>query len=197
MTNFDAIAYWVRRQRHADHSGNTKYSHGQRRLQNRYKRMVLISVLGSHAGIERIADLGAGGGWVTSDLPFPVEVDRLDISPDAVARMQAMGRSARVGTAEALVPVDLVVAYDVLYHIIDDEEFEAAVDSIRHHSPLLLVSDGFVCPVCITGNGHTAPHCRHRKVANYPGHEIGSWRFPPSLPDIDINRIKLLRMDRS
>lgn len=182
---FNAEEYWVGRQRCADNSGNYKYTQEQRNEHREFKRAVLLGILNRHTWIETLADFGAGNGWITRELP--VDVDRLDISPEAVARMP----SGRVGTAEDLTPVDMIVAYDVLLHVVDDERFAETLAHIRANCKLFLVSDGFE-----SINKTIARHCRHRSLEEYVGFtELSSWKLP-NLPGLGSCRIKLLSVDR-
>ncbi len=182
---FNAEEYWLERQRYADSSGNYKYTQEQRDEHREFKRAVLLGILNRHTWVETLADFGAGDGWITRDLL--VEVDRLDISPEAVARMP----SGRVGTAADLVPVDMIVAYDVLFHIVDDERFAEALVHIRKNCKLLLVLDGFY-----TTDKTMARHCRHRSMREYGGFtELSTWKLP-NLPGLATSRIKLLSVDR-
>ncbi len=182
---FNAEGYWVERQRYADSSGNYKYTQEQREEHREFKRAVLLGILGRHTWVETLADFGAGDGWITRDLP--VDVDRLDISSEAVERMP----SGRVGTAVDLEPVDMIVAYDVLLHIVDEGRFDEALAHIRDNCRLLLVSDGFE-----STDKMIARHCRHRSMEDYFGFtELSSWKLP-DLPGLETSRIKLLSVDR-
>ncbi len=183
--DFNAEAYWVERQRYADSSGNYKYTQEQRNEHREFKRAVLLGVLDRHTWVKTLADFGAGDGWITRNLP--VEVDRLDISPEAVERMP----SGRVGTAADLEPADMIVAYDVLLHIVDDEKFDETLEYIRANCNLFLVSDGFE-----STDKSMAQHCHHRSMREYVGFtELSSWKLP-NLPGLSSCRIKLLSVDR-
>ena len=118
----------------------------------------------------RVLDVGCGSGFFTAwYLAHGAEVTGIDIAPTAVQRLSERHPGSRFVLGDVSVtPIegtfDIVNAFDVLYHIVDEARWEAAVRHLaRAVAPggALLVTDTFA------GVERTAAHNRMRPLARW------------------------------
>lgn len=147
MTPDESRAYWDRRHSEADElasGGHIGYDRGTNTMLYAVRTARLIEVLGpgTDAAIPlRVLDAGCGKGHFSRQLAsFGHRVDGIDTSSYAIERCRAEAgptESYAVSPLAAWQPphlYDVVVCIDVLYHIMDDEEWAA---SIRNLSSLV------------------------------------------------------------
>jgi SAM-dependent methyltransferase len=160
-----------------------------------------------------VLDVGCGTGFFTEwYLARGAQVTGVDIAPTSVERLRARFPGARfvladVGGEDVEGTYDLVNAFDVLYHIVDDARWEAAVRRLGaavRPGGLLLVTDTFAPLGAIAGHNRMRPLAEYRRVleplgfalaAPRPTHvllnrELGPWRFLNRAPGL------LLALDR-
>lgn len=169
------------------------------------------------AGVEssgsRVLDVGCGTGFFTAlYLSWGARVTGLDIAPTSIERL-----GQRYPEAEFLlgdvseVPLDqrydIVNAFDVLYHITDDDRWETAVRHLAravNSNGLMLLTDTFAEHRGEAAHNRMRPLSRYRAVlqdenleigALYPTHvllntNLGPFRFLNRLPGL------LLLLDR-
>ncbi|OGF10410.1 MAG: hypothetical protein A2W00_08880 [Candidatus Eisenbacteria bacterium RBG_16_71_46] len=212
--------FWDRRlSEHFDlrGTGETGLSLAYNRACYRLRGRVLERAL-REAGMDpanrSVLDVGCGSGFFTAYfLGRGARVTGIDIAPTSVERLRARHPEARFVLADVSEgPLegrfDLVNAFDVLYHIVDDARWEAALRHLaRALNPggLLLVTDTFA------ERPGSQPHNRMRALARYravldaeavepgdlyPTHvllnrELGALRFLNRLPSL------LLALDRA
>jgi SAM-dependent methyltransferase len=168
--------FWERRL--AEHfdlrgTGETALSLAYNRACYRLRRETLERALHDHgfdpAGA-RVLDVGCGTGFFTAlYLERGAQVTGIDIAPTSIERLRARHPQATFILADvADTPpqqrFDLVNAFDVLYHVTEDERWERALTGLGgavEPGGLLLVTDTFV-PVT-----REAGHNRMRPLARY------------------------------
>jgi SAM-dependent methyltransferase len=150
--------YWSRRlEGHYDLSGtgHLSYSTGYNEWLYRAKRRALKRAIGDVPSGAAALDLGSGTGWVVRELlAAGLKTTGCDIAALAVSRLRERFPQARffettLGAQRLEVEdgsQDLVTAFDVTYHVTDDEAWrEALREAARVLRPggLLVVTDGF------------------------------------------------------
>lgn len=159
MTLLDAeenAAYWDRRHRTESalrSGGDMSYDEAANRMFYVLRLGLLLDVVGHHADPVaplRILDAGCGKGWFSRELArFGHDVDGIDASPSAVATARAEGGPARYREStlagwRSPDLYDVVVAVDVLFHVLDEAEWERSLLNlaglVRLHGRLV-VSD--------------------------------------------------------
>lgn len=125
----------------------------------------------------RVLEVGCGSGFYTEYCARQGVADYIgvDLTSISVARLQPRYPQFRFVQADIAQPqfdlgagFDVALAADVLFHIIDDEAFGAAIKNIvsrLKRGGLFIASDIF--PDTTT---QTAPHCRSRSHADYRAH---------------------------
>jgi SAM-dependent methyltransferase len=172
-----AREYWSRRLR--SHyslrgTGHLSYSDAYNGWLYRQKRRALRPVLSRIAPGDRVLDVGSGTGWVVSELlARGARVEGCDIAPVAVERLRPAFAAAEffelaLGAAPIPRPAgtfDAATALDVLYHVTDDREWEAALAElgrVLRAGGLLIASDG------LGDRGRDpAAHVRFRSLARW------------------------------
>jgi SAM-dependent methyltransferase len=139
--------YWDRRHTARDDlssGGNVSLGRGENAMLYAVRIVRLLEVLGSRADEVaplRVLDAGCGKGHFSRAIAsFGHHVDGIDTSRFAVAECRRRASSAESYQMCALRDwrppclYDVVVSIDVLYHLMDDEEWEA---SVRHLASLV------------------------------------------------------------
>lgn len=147
LTPTESRAYWERRHsRHDELSagGNTGYDYATNAMLYAVRSARLVEVLGagtSPSAPMRVLDAGCGKGYFSRVLAsFGHRVDGIDTSDTAIAECRAKGgpheRYELSPLSEWSPPYlyDAVLSIDVLYHLMDDTEWEA---SVRHLASLV------------------------------------------------------------
>jgi SAM-dependent methyltransferase len=169
------------------------------------------------AGIEprgrRVLDVGCGTGFFTAwYLERGARVTGVDIAPTSVERLRARFPEASFVLADVSEVAlegtfDLVNAFDVLYHVVDDARWEAAVRRLGGAvapGGTLLVTDTFAKLGAIAEHNRMRPLAEYRRVLEplgftfgriWPTHvllnrELGAFRFLNRAPWL------LLALDR-
>lgn len=151
-----AIAYWDGRHQRQDDlrsGGHIGMDHAANELFYALRLGRLIDVLGDLTSPREplfVLDAGCGKGWFSRAVArFGHRVDAIDASPSAVedARKAAGGPRYEVSTLSAWSNpwlYDVVYAVDVLFHILDDSEWQASLEnlaSLVRLGGLLVVAD--------------------------------------------------------
>jgi SAM-dependent methyltransferase len=128
-----------------------------------------------------VLDVGCGVGFFTAYyLGRGAEVTGIDIAPTSVERLRERHPQARfilgdVSDAPLAESWDVVNAFDVLYHIVDDARWEAA---LRHLAAavtpggLLLVTDTFADLPALAAHNRMRALDRYRAVLEGAGLEL-------------------------
>lgn len=147
FSSSQARAYWDRRHTEEDDlasGGNVSFDHATNAMLYAVRAARLVEAIGFNANPAvplRMLDAGCGKGYFSRKLgEFGHDVVGIDTSPHAIALCRAKaGPSERyhVSSLRGWRPVglyDVVVCIDVLYHIMDDGEWE---DSVRNLASLV------------------------------------------------------------
>jgi SAM-dependent methyltransferase len=143
---FDARSYWDRRldrRFSLQGVGLVSVSRGYNRWLYRVRNRVfhrIVDTLGLEPGRAKVLDVGVGVGFYTRRwLELGVELVGVDIADSAVRRLRLRYPEVRferldisddvtgVGGADGF---DVVDAFDVLFHIVDDERYRDAIENI-------------------------------------------------------------------
>jgi SAM-dependent methyltransferase len=128
---FDARDYWERRYRRGGTSGA-----GSEGALAAYKARVVNDFV-AERGIRSVIEFGCGDGRQLALMEYPRTLG-LDVAPAAVEACRERFREDASKRFEVYVPgalpeplsAELVVALDVVYHIVDDAELERTLDDI-------------------------------------------------------------------
>lgn len=183
--DFDQVAYWRERHRklRGDHraTGNISRSPEQilerKIIQAYFFSAVVRAILAEKRNPERwlagsgrrVLDIGFGAGFLGSllapDLPY-AGYELSEIAMEDAARMCPAGRySLRDIAREPAEPAEIIIASEVLFHIVDDNDWRAALRNIAAGLPpdgLFLFTETFVERV-----ESGPPHFRPRTRAMY------------------------------
>jgi SAM-dependent methyltransferase len=198
-------------------TGETGLSLAYNRACYELRREVLERAL-RDAGIapagRRVLDVGCGTGFFTDwYLQHGAQVTGVDIAPTSVERLRQRFPAATfvladIGESDLEGRFDLVNAFDVLYHIVDDARWEAAVRRLAtavEPGGWLLVTDTFAPLGAIAEHNRMRPFEAYQRLLEpagftlgrpYPTHvllnrELGSFRFLNRAPGL------LLALDRA
>lgn len=172
---FDAHGYWQARHRKygADFRGvgNVSLAGDANERQIQQKALLLAHLLG-RLGVSRgarVLDAGCGRGYLTM-LLAQVGLDFVgcDVSKDAIEN--AYGRDGIAYVQSPLATLSLgerfaaVLCIDVLYHVVDDDEWQGTLTALHAHTQ----PGGHLCIIeNLTAEVSPSPHCRWRTLADY------------------------------
>jgi 2-polyprenyl-3-methyl-5-hydroxy-6-metoxy-1,4-benzoquinol methylase len=172
---FDAHGYWQARHRKygADFRGvgNVSLACDANERQIQQKALLLAHLLG-RLGVARgarVLDAGCGRGYLTMLLAqIGLDCVGVDVSKDAVEN--AYGRDRITYVQSPLATLNLgesfaaVLCIDVLYHVVDDDEWQRTLAALHAHTQ----PGGHLCIVeNLTSEPSQSPHCRWRTLADY------------------------------
>lgn len=129
-----------------------------------------------------VLDVGCGTGFFTAYyLERGARVTGVDIAPISVERLRARFPGARfvladVSEVDLEGAFDLVNAFDVLYHIVDDARWEAAVRRLGQATRpggALLFTDTFASVDAIATHNRMRPLAEYRRVLEPLGFTFG------------------------
>lgn len=164
--------YWERRYRAGKTSGAGSYGRLAAFKADTINRLV------AEQGIRTVIELGCGDGAQLALARYPAYVG-VDVSAKAVALcrerfaespayrfFQADDRAAYWGA------YDLALSLDVIYHLVEDEIFEAYIDD------LFALSNDWVAIYSSDSDEPSAyPHVRHRRVVDHVAARKPNWRL--------------------
>ncbi|WP_405434538.1 class I SAM-dependent methyltransferase [Micromonospora sp. NBC_00617] len=156
LSREENAAYWDRRHRTESalrSGGDMSYDESANRMFYILRLGMLLDIIGHHADPVaplRLLDAGCGKGWFSRQLArFGHQVDAIDASSTAIETCRAEGGAVRFHQStlsgwRSPVLYDVVTAVDVLFHILDEAEWERSVGNlaslVRLHGRLV-VSD--------------------------------------------------------
>jgi 2-polyprenyl-3-methyl-5-hydroxy-6-metoxy-1,4-benzoquinol methylase len=136
----EALQFWDQRHRMRDDlrsGGDATYDYAANQVFYAVRLGRLLDVLGHHSDVTapwRVLDAGCGKGWFSRKLAECGHlVDGIDASEHAIAecRKHAVGgdsyAQSRLDTWAPPYLYDAVVSVDVLFHVMDDEVWEASL----------------------------------------------------------------------
>jgi SAM-dependent methyltransferase len=200
-------------------TGETTMSVAYNRACYQLRREVLDRAL-ADAGVDprgrRVLDVGCGTGfWTAYYIDRGAGYTGLDLAPSSVQRLserypQAVFRQADISEADPGGPYDIVHVFDVLYHIVDEARFDAALQRLATAvapGGLLLLTDLFADSPGLAEHNRMRSLARYRRVLDAgparfeyrplrPTHvllntHLGPWRFVNRVPAL------LLALDRA
>jgi SAM-dependent methyltransferase len=142
LTADEAAAYWdARHRRGGDLRSGGHISYDDPANQMFYVRRLglILDAIGHHGDAVAplfLLDAGCGKGWFSRELAgFGHRVDGVDASEAAIRRCRELGggpRYFRASLADWSSPwlYDAVLSVDVLFHILDDEEWERSMRNL-------------------------------------------------------------------
>lgn len=202
MGTQEARAYWDHRHGAEDDlrsGGNTGMTHAGNELFYALRVARLIEVteyVSAPTAPLRVLDAGCGKGYFSRALAsFGHEVDGIDTSERAIAECLRLADERQSFAVSALVDwcpprlYDVVVCVDVLFHILDDEEWEASVRNlgrlVRMGGRLVLADHP--ADEDRVWRRHQKTRARSRYEALLADLGLGYLRFVPNgLPGIDV-----------
>ena len=185
-------------------TGETGLSLAYNRACYRLRREVLTRALrdlGFDPRGKRVLDVGCGAGFFTAYyLERGARVTGIDIAPISIETLGARHPEARFILADAGErPVegryDLVNAFDVLYHIIDDARWEAAVTHLAatvESGGLFLASDTFSQLDRLADHNRMRPLARYRTLLNAAGLQLAGLHPTHVLLNRDLGALRFL-----
>ena len=175
MAGFSSATYWDTRYRAGGTSGAGSAGHLAR-----YKAEVLNGLIAAN-GIASMIDLGCGDASQLALLKPPPDYVGVDVSPMALARCAARHPSLRFATPDALAalpPAELTVALDVLYHLVEDDVFARAIQTLFGRATRFVAIYASNADI-----GFTSPHVRHRCFTDRVAADWPDWRLLAHLPN--------------
>ncbi|WDZ87817.1 class I SAM-dependent methyltransferase [Micromonospora cathayae] len=138
----ETTAYWDdRHRREGDLRSGGDVSFDEATNEMFYVRRlgILLDLLGQHSdpvAPRYLLDAGCGKGWFSRALArFGHRVDGIDASPSALAEGRTLGGGPRYHEStladwHSPWPYDAVVSIDVLFHVLDEEQWQASLRNL-------------------------------------------------------------------
>lgn len=176
-TAFSSSSYWEARYRAGGHSGA-----GSRGRLATYKASILNALIESN-GVGSAIEFGCGDGGQLALLSVG-DYTGIDVSPAALALCRARfattpGRHFRhASQREGLPAAELGLSLDVIYHLVEDDVFEAHLDDLFIHAwrfVAIYASD--------IEQRSASPHVRHRRFTAHVARRFPDWRLAAILPN--------------
>lgn len=169
--------YWEKRYKRGKNSGSGSYG----RLA-RFKADVLNRVI-AETKATSLLEFGTGDGNQLS-LMTPLPYVGVDVSRTALAMLRArfadqpLYRFLHPGELPRDLTCDITVSADVIYHLIEDQVFEAHMEALFRHARDFVV---------IYSSNHAAPHdgshIRHRRFTDFIAARMPGWQRVLHIPN--------------
>jgi hypothetical protein len=146
----------------------------------RFKAGVVNGFVAANA-IHSVIDMGCGDGSQLEWLEPPADYIGVDPSPAALALCAARFPERRFVSPEALPDLpraELTMSLDVIYHLVEDTVFAAAMRALFDKATRFVV--------IYASNQDAAwpsPHVRHRRFTDHVGETQRDWRLLAHLPN--------------
>ena len=177
-SSFDSRLYWERRYAKGRHSGA-----GSRGKLAAFKAEVLNRFVAEN-GIETVIEYGCGDGHQLSLSNYPHYVG-FDVSATAVRACRVAFASDRTKIFKETrhyggETADLTLSLDVIYHLVEDEVYEAYMDRIFSSSKKFCIIYSTDCETL----GRLEPkHIRHRTFSAWVESNAKNWRLESHIPN--------------
>ena len=176
-TPFSSETYWIERYREGGNSGSGSYG----RLAV-YKAHQINEIVHRHK-VRKVIELGCGDGNQLSLFSIRNYVG-LDVSSQIVERCRALYQKDGVrefhsmhGFEFAPDLCDMSMSLDVIYHLVEDEVFEA------YMKRLFLIARRFVLIYASdAGEANTGVHVRHRTYSEWVARNLPDWEVETTYP---------------
>ena len=131
--------------------------------------------------IRSVIDLGCGDASQLARLELPADYTGIDVSPAALEQCAARfpgRRFATPGDLPAIPPAELTLSLDVIYHLIEDDVFAAAMRTLFNWATrsVLIYSSNL-------DTAWPASHVRHRRFTDHLARTQPEWRLLAHLPN--------------
>jgi hypothetical protein len=170
----NSTEYWERRYKRGGNSGAGSYH-----MLATFKANV-INELVNREKVRSIIEFGSGDGAQLALAKYPsyVGVDVARTALEKCRRMYAHHRFLHISELPTELTADLTLSMDVIYHLIEDETFDA------HMNQLFGASDRFV--VIYSSNEDSpgqAPHIRHRRFTDWIDRHRPEFKLAMHIPN--------------
>jgi hypothetical protein len=132
-------------------------------------------------GVQSVIDLGCGDASQLALLKLPADYVGVDSAPSALRRCAERFPGRRFVTPEALrtlPPAELTLSLDVIYHLVEDNVFAAAMRT------LFAWATRFVVIYASNRDAPgSSPHVRHRRFTDHVATTEPDWRLLAHLPN--------------
>jgi SAM-dependent methyltransferase len=172
---FSSGAYWEARYRNDGTSGK-----GSAGRLAKFKASVINRFIAEN-NIKSVIDLGCGDASQLALLELPTDYTGIDVSPAALERCAARfpgRRFASPGDLPAIPPAELTLSLDVIYHLVEDEVFAAAMLTLFNRATrfVLIYASNLDAE-------WPASHVRHRRFTDHVAATQPGWRLLAHLPN--------------
>jgi SAM-dependent methyltransferase len=172
-----SAAYWEKRYADGGDSGVGSYTQFAE-----FKAAVVNDFVADHR-VESVIEFGCGDGHQLSLARYPRYVG-FDVSAAAVARCRDLFRSDptksfRLAGEYGGERAELVLSLDVIYHLVEDEIFEAYMSTAfaaASRYVIIYASDR-------EDEGRDGPHVRHRKFTAWVEANAAEWTLSTHIPN--------------
>ena len=174
-TPFSSGTYWEARYRNGGASG--KGSAGRLAL---FKASVINRFIADNA-IQNVIDQGCGDASQLALLELPADYTGIDVSPAALERCATRfpdRRFASPGDLSTIPPAELTLSLDVIYHLVEDEIFAAAMATLFNWATrfVLIYASNLDAAWPVS-------HVRHRRFTDHVAATQSGWRLLAHLPN--------------
>jgi SAM-dependent methyltransferase len=149
----------------------------------------------------RVLDVGCGAGFFTAwYLARGAAVTGLDIAPHSIETLRLRFPTARFVLADVSETrledrYDLVNAFDVLYHIVDDARWERALGTLAvavEPGGLLLVTDAFASQGGLEAHNRMRPLAAYARLLEPRGFRLAPLRPTHALLNRELGMVRFL-----
>ncbi len=172
---FSSGDYWEARYREGGTSGMGSVGRLARFKAETINRFVVAN------NIQSVIDAGCGDASLLALLELPADYVGVDVSPSALARCAARFPGRRFvtpGELRTVSPADMTLSLDVIYHLIEDHVFAAAMRTLFAWATRFVVIYASNLNVA-----WSSAHVRHRRFTDQVAATEPDWRLLAHLPN--------------
>lgn len=170
--------YWVKRYKMGDNSGYGSYGRLAQFKADVINHFVITN------GIKTMIEFGCGDGHQLTLAKYPC-YSGYDISPDAIALCRKLFvddplKSFYLMDEYKGETVDLSLSLDVIYHLVEEDVFEAYMKTLFNSSTnyVIIYSTDYEEKI------HLTPHIRHRHFTEWVEVNLPKWTLITRIPNI-------------
>jgi SAM-dependent methyltransferase len=172
---FTSGDYWEARYRNGGTSGR-----GSAGRLARFKATVINRLITDN-NIQSVIDLGCGDASQLALLELPADYTGVDVSPAALACCAARFPGHRFVTPDnlrSIPPAELTLSLDVIYHLVEDYVFAAAMHAMFDRATRFVVIYASNLDAAWPSS-----HVRHRRFTDHVAATQPAWRLLAHLPN--------------
>lgn len=167
--------YWENRYIHGKTSGKGSYGKFAK-----YKAEVINTFIIEHS-IQSVLDFGCGDGNQATYMKCDKYIG-YDVSPKALELCKSrVNDTTKIFTSDLdeIVPCDLGLSCEVIFHLIEDETFYSYIDNLCQLSKryMLIYSSNYI------SDKRTPKHVRHWKFTDYIAENYPEWQLIETIPN--------------